>query len=454
MDDEELASLFSLDLGRDVLNTPAESFVRKCWGKGSHATSLRDEVLRLMLAAFADGDTATILAQCRKPSNAHYSEEEMSELERDLEVSARTINMPYCFTPGARALVSAFLSEPACSDLGNDVEAGVYISRVGGDIAEWHCDGNHNFTIQLEGAKEWQHMPSGPRTGASRGMFDAASNRAEQLCSASVPATGTPTRRVLEPGSVLYLPPGEWHRVVPLEGRSVSVDLHIGELTRGKWLAEALYAHLQAAAAGGGSLGPAALDQSLGALSSAQVGPVDFGGDTASQALVAAVGAELPRMAAHGRPPRAFPPEDCQCDGLHRGASLEFLAARGFLCPASMLPGGAALLVSPLVAIMARPVASSGGDATLAQLEAVSSLSTMEYLRFAIRIEAQDLVPQLARLTSAGPAATVGVLLDTCSGSRRAALLTLLRVLVHANVLSPLGGGGGGGKAKRPRKGR
>ena len=32
---------------------------------------------------------------------------------------------------------------------GNDIEVGVYFSRVGCEPAQWHLDPNHNFTIQV-----------------------------------------------------------------------------------------------------------------------------------------------------------------------------------------------------------------------------------------------------------------------------------------------------------------
>ena len=71
----------------------------------------------------------------------------------DLECRSQTLNLPYCFSRSALDISDAFVD--ACGDLANDIEVGVYFSKLGGSAAAWHCDNNHNFTIQLCGQKDW-----------------------------------------------------------------------------------------------------------------------------------------------------------------------------------------------------------------------------------------------------------------------------------------------------------
>ena len=121
-----------------------------------------------------------LLLECRKSCNGSYSAEEREEMERSLDAHGRTLNLPYCFCDGARALHTAAVL--AFGEYSNDIEVGVYASNQGGDVAEWHCDANHNFTIQLTGTKDWHVICGGDRRAeGSRGMFDTPRNRAEQL---------------------------------------------------------------------------------------------------------------------------------------------------------------------------------------------------------------------------------------------------------------------------------
>lgn len=219
----------------------AEQFVRGYWGVQPFCTALRAASLRKLRRGFHQGEVGPILAECRRDDNSPYSAEELSALERDLDASRKTLNMPYCFCEGALQLSSAFIA--CCGHLANDVEVGVYFSDVGGDVASWHQDNNHNITIQLYGQKEWHHQPGTLAADSSSGMFDAPRNRCEQLHRMSQP-TAQSSCFNLAAGSVLYVPPGWWHSVVPLEGGSVSVDIRAGSLTHARWVSEALYVSL------------------------------------------------------------------------------------------------------------------------------------------------------------------------------------------------------------------
>ena len=194
----------------DIIRTTKAAFLREHWGRRALLTSLASEGLDSLIDGFCEGDVVRLLEPCRKSCNSSFSAEEQETMARDLDSHSRTINMPYCFCQGALDLYDAAVS--TFGDLSNDIEVGVYISKAGGDVAEWHCDANHNFTIQLTGTKEWHVLPAGDNCmNSSRGMFDAPRNRAEQ--GQVLPSMRSATVYSMQPGSVLYLPPGEWHRV-------------------------------------------------------------------------------------------------------------------------------------------------------------------------------------------------------------------------------------------------
>ena len=221
-----------------------DEFIRRFWGVQPFSSTLRPAVLDRLQEGFHKGEVAPVLAECRKVDNSAYSADEVSEMERDLDGSRRTLNLPYCFCEGALELSAAFIE--SCGQLANDVEVGVYFSEVGGDVATWHHDNNHNFTIQLYGQKEWYTLPGELAADGSVGMHDQPRNRAEQLLHAPAAGMAHCTCYNLSPGSIVYLPPGHWHSVVPLEGGSLSVDLRAANLTQAKWVCEALYASLVA----------------------------------------------------------------------------------------------------------------------------------------------------------------------------------------------------------------
>ena len=101
-----------------------------------------------MMAKFHDGKLGDIAAECRKEDNTKYSSEEISDLEAQFEGQRRTLNLPWAFCDGALELQSSFIEKVG---LGNDIEVGVYFSKVGSGMvgSGWHSDNNHNITIQV-----------------------------------------------------------------------------------------------------------------------------------------------------------------------------------------------------------------------------------------------------------------------------------------------------------------
>lgn len=412
------------------------SFLQEHFGRRPFSCSLSAKALRELLEGFLDGDTADLLTTCRKPDNARYTSEEREEMERDLE-AGRTLNLPYCFCRGARQLEAAFVD--ACCDRVNDIEVGIYVSRAGGAVAEWHCDAVHNFTIQLRGSKEWQLLPCGPCEAdvASRGLFDAPRNRAEQLAerrsSTTVHGLGACADRLsLVAGSLLYVPPGHAHRVTPVSGHSLSVDVRLGHLSAGRWLSEALFASLSSATT--------TTDSSSSALGAAGLVPIGPGDTASSGGASNAAVAELARAVGTASAsdlvgdlltrcplPRPLPCEPAHSDGLNRGASLTWLEARGCLAPSACMTGHESLALSRAVAMT---LAERDGVLLVVRLLALSPLTSMEYMRFCIVCEAA-LRPPLARLID-GPARVDSL---TALTPKPARLRVLLRCLLHANVL-------------------
>ena len=414
------------------------AFLRDHWNQRPYSRALGKELLECLLDGFKDGDTAELLCACRKADNARYTPEERDEMERDLETSGVTLNLPYCFSRGAQELEAAFVD--ACGERVNDIEVGLYISRTGGDVAEWHCDAVHNFTIQLRGSKEWQHLAATkPATAdvTSRGLFDRARNRAEQLAekdsARAVPQGFTGAERFdLIAGSLLYLPPGHWHRVTPVVGNSLSIDVRLGHLSAGKWLCEAIYAQL-----GGGDRGSSSLRSLFGPDSGLMLpmGPVlapDLIGAVVGAAGDLSAATLLREILVFCPVPRPLPCEPAHSDGLNRGASIGWLEARGCLSSRSALISSDEVVISKMVAIS---LSVRDGTALVVRLLSSSPLSAMDYLRFSVVCDAQ-LQPALARLIADGRA-TVSCLTELVrkTALTTASLMVLLRCLVFANVL-------------------
>lgn len=373
-------------------------------------------------------------------------------MERDLESHRATLDLPYCFTDGAHALIDAWVK--SCAELGHDVEVGVYFSSSHAIHAEWHRDENHNFTFQLLGQKDWLHLPAadvrahGARPDGSRGMFDAPRNRAELHAVRAQAGPAGCGCVSMAPGSVLYLPPGHWHRVVPVAGPCVSVNLRVGQLLRARWLCEALFAALSAAPFDGHDAPTRALGR--GAMQPA--GSRDFGAAAPSAAmdlLIAGVRRTLPQLLASCPLPRALPCERALSNGLERAARLSFLAERGCLAPAAEVAPSARLRPSALFALVLK---QRGADKLLVHMTAASALSGTEFLRFTVHCGARlEAGLSLLLVAAGGDSPTVAELCAACEragggGGGRAAgrpasceLVELLRALVYARALARCG---------------
>ena len=186
---------------------------------------VRPETLRAMRAGFRNGDVAALITRdCRTDANDEYDDDDAREmLDRTRPPLRHTLNLPFCFAPGAHALRNSLLrmaydapelpedravdeprGEPRtgalhtdlhairrsrCSQsasrlrFANDIDVGVYASPKGGVEASWHYDANHNVTVQLYGSKTWfvTRNDAAPKSGAGnvnvgRGLVDAPRN--------------------------------------------------------------------------------------------------------------------------------------------------------------------------------------------------------------------------------------------------------------------------------------
>ena len=247
-----------------------EEFRPDCWGKISTSwrvpcvcsqddgTLKPDSIfLDLLRRGFCNGNVREIIALCRNADNVPYTPEEIDEMMEDLNNNGHTLNLPFCFTEGAMALKNSILKDVFSSGLGvgrlfcdegsaavMDVEVGVYITRAHGAEATWHYDNNHNYTFQLYGSKDWHTVEDGNNVNVigSRGLCDPPRNRAEQVNRTPNFSKERITR--LEAGMGIYVPPGHWHRVVPVTEDPVclSIDIRIASVTMARWLCENIFA--------------------------------------------------------------------------------------------------------------------------------------------------------------------------------------------------------------------
>ena len=226
----------------------------------------------LIARGFHGGDAEKILRECRDENNAPYDEQTISGMMEDLMERGKTIHAPFCFTRGALALKLAVLKYCAARDSHprySECEIGVYVSRAGGDVAEWHTDTNDNFTIQLSGSKLWElgrcierssdgsmtsnsSLTDEPRCGIDYHTREQGGKFvpfARNVNASGIIPTGTghdwkrgvraPERCILREGDCLATQAGQYHRVSPIgKGLSVSVNVRLTPYQRYVWKSE------------------------------------------------------------------------------------------------------------------------------------------------------------------------------------------------------------------------
>ena len=236
---------------------------KRHWGKTSTSWSMARQNsasdgtlatwhLSNLRKGFCKGNVRDIIAQCRNADNVPYSPEEIEDMVNDLNNNKHTLNLPFCFTKGAMELKNSILNDvfqgigANLVDMGAaiDIEVGVYISRKGSAEAAWHYDNNHNFTFQLYGSKDWHTVDEGNNKNviSSRGLLDPPRNRTEQQ--SRTPDLSKERTTHLIAGRAIYIPPGHWHRVVPVDADPVclSVDIRIASVTTARWMCENIFA--------------------------------------------------------------------------------------------------------------------------------------------------------------------------------------------------------------------
>jgi len=425
-----------------------EHFTAEYWGKKPLITSLNEDILKRLRDGFGGGDIAQVLPQCRKDNNSKYSPEEMEKMNKDLDEDGKIVNCPFCFCTGADALRSSFIE--LCGGFGNDVEVGVYFSKLGGEALDWHFDNNHNITVQVCGAKDWRLLPGSPNTVASRGMqglAKAPKNRYEQQCGIPPTSARDYTCASLRPGSVIYVPPGYWHAVTPIGGEdSFSIDIRVGNVLLCRWICEAIFSGLLGSFYSGNGSAPSGGSELLA------VGPEDLGfgqpvggAGVKRQLCHLASSRNLEAMLLRCKLPRCFPFQAAHTDGLHKGATLAFLKRKRFLLPKTVTLAGATIGVNGLISMLLK---RRDERTLIIEIFSESSLSTMEYVRFSLLCDIA--LHNAVDLLVGEGLVPMGELRERCGNHKD--LAVLLRVLLHANVLylEPDPGPGQGGGAGCP----
>ena len=240
----------------DVLPVNADEFLDDTWYDRVATWTVPDDVLRRLREGFCGGDTSAVVRRCRDEHNRAYDASDAADFAARF-AAGDTLNLPFCFTRGASQLKNDILRRAYNADeerdapleCANDVEVGVYVSPENGAEAQWHHDNNHNVTVQLWGVKEWRTSPSGnPNVLTSRGLNDPPRTMYDKHALNPPNLTDHLVTR-LAPGQAIYVPPGEWHRVIPIEtdptvGSCFSVDVRVASVTHARWTCEALFASM------------------------------------------------------------------------------------------------------------------------------------------------------------------------------------------------------------------
>eukprot|EP00929_Paragymnodinium_shiwhaense_P006988 TRINITY_DN110943_c0_g1_i1.p1 TRINITY_DN110943_c0_g1~~TRINITY_DN110943_c0_g1_i1.p1 ORF type:complete len:442 (+),score=50.55 TRINITY_DN110943_c0_g1_i1:94-1419(+) len=410
-------SSYIIDIPDLLQPLSVEEFQAQVWGKRVFTTSISDKLLDKFRAGFGNGELADVLPHCRNDNNLAFTQSEIDDMQKDFDDNRATVNLPFCFTAGADEIRNSFIDR--CSGWGNDVEVGCYFSRPGGEITRWHYDNNHNITIQVSGQKDWFCMPGSSHTTGSRAMDEPVLNRYEH--SRPIPPT-SPSQYVchsLQPGSVIYLPPGHWHQVATCGGEdSFSVDIRVGNVLHCRWICEALFSGLLS------KFYDATANATTEALA---VGPDDYRGSLGEPILrqLQYVAQHSENMLRRSRLPRCFPFEREISDGMHKYVTLDFLKERGFL--SGKIAPDATVGLNKLCRVLTKRRDES---ILVVEVRSESSLSKMEYLRCSL-LCGIDLAGAVELLVSRG-SVTVADLRGVCKSDD---LMLLLCVLVHGNVL-------------------
>ena len=272
-----LLRAFSTDCFRRADDTPTAS-----------PRVMDEQTFKHILEGFYGGDVEAILNSCRDESNEAWSEAHVEEAMRALHEDGKTINAPFCFAPGAielkrlmhleswRVLRRGGASDRGDSDVNTwqrrfdtrayehahrdsetafatcadptfdgqlvcgvhsgECEVGVYVSRAGGDVAEWHRDIGNNFTVQLTGGKEWEVEHYTQRDGRGVVAFNNAALIDKPRCGADYflqpPAwprsvdKSTVKRFCINAGESVSISKGRFHRVTPV-GKDISVSIDV-----------------------------------------------------------------------------------------------------------------------------------------------------------------------------------------------------------------------------------
>lgn len=392
----------------------------------SGASFVQTRVLPQLREAFDDGDLAAILRACRRVDGSRFTPDDVDTMVRDVVEFGRALDVPYCFSRGARALEEAAVVE--VGHISGDVEVGLYAASPASPVAEWHCDESYNFTFGLYGAKEWQlATPSGggPRAPGARGLFDVPSNRATWLANASPDLTRL-QRVLVEPGTLLYVPPGVWHRVVPMRSERatiLSANLRLGRIPACQFMGDVLQSALTAAAVESQpSGGPFSR---LASVAMRPLGPTLA--DSAWREVVEGVAEHLSALVQGARVPRALPCHPALSDGRDRAATLPWLVRRG--CVTDDVPEQMA--VHPMVAMtLTQRAAPSLTPPPLnfgvLILASAPRSGGFEYFRFTIIAE-RSVAEEVVGACKKGR-------VDKHKLSSQSAV-DFVRVLLHANVL-------------------
>ena len=105
--------------------------------------------------------------------------------------------------------------------------AGLFASPRGRGVAA-HFDKNENFILQLEGRKRWSVTANRAVDLPTQNFGEDAGRETWSFADSTAeirPPDAYDFECVLEPGSVLYVPRGSWHRTEALSERSVSISL-------------------------------------------------------------------------------------------------------------------------------------------------------------------------------------------------------------------------------------
>ena len=214
---------------------PVSEFRARHWDRMPYAFPASRERLDATLAALPGPDLPALVQHGLEPIQAWFLEDgAINSLQIDRSQALQAYRAGLTIYGHLQPAVADGFKDALGQTLGchrPSTSISFFASRRGA-VTPPHVDGNHNFTLQLQGRKTWLLSPGLPWPGVAEQIADDPLLHDVFRTSRWAPDDQKPDQEILEPGSLLYCPPGAWHSVTAEED---ALAFNVSISTRDTW---------------------------------------------------------------------------------------------------------------------------------------------------------------------------------------------------------------------------